>query len=91
MKASGLRTSRWSHRPDPSCRSLHPHPLMQGRSSHDSHCLAEEAVLTGVDVGRWLGDKGYVDTKNDHTNQEPPIAIFWVGRRNSTPRLTRSD
>ena len=29
-------------------------------SRHDSHCLAEAAVLTGMDAGKWLGDKGYV-------------------------------
>lgn len=29
-------------------------------SRHDSHCLAEAAVLTGVDAETWIGDKGYV-------------------------------
>src|SRR5918911_1242100 len=29
-------------------------------SRHDSHCLAEAAVLTGMDAGNWVGDKGYV-------------------------------
>jgi hypothetical protein len=27
---------------------------------HDSHCLAEAAVLTGMDARNWMGDKGYV-------------------------------
>jgi DDE superfamily endonuclease len=29
-------------------------------SRHDNHCLTEAAVLTGMDAGNWMGDKGYV-------------------------------
>jgi hypothetical protein len=29
-------------------------------SRHDSHCLGESGVLTGVQPGKWIGDKGYV-------------------------------
>jgi hypothetical protein len=31
-------------------------------SRHDVHCLGESEVLSGVDPGRWIGDKGYVGT-----------------------------
>jgi hypothetical protein len=24
------------------------------------HCLGESGILSGVDAGRWIGDKGYV-------------------------------
>jgi hypothetical protein len=31
-------------------------------SRHDVHCLRESDVLSGIDPGRWIGDKGYVGT-----------------------------
>ena len=41
-------------------------------SRHDSHCLAEAAVLTGVDAGKWLGDKGYVGNNMMTPIKKPP-------------------
>jgi len=37
---------------------------------HDSHCLAEAAVLTGMDAGNWVGDKRLRRQQYDHANQE---------------------
>jgi hypothetical protein len=39
---------------------------------HDSHCLAESAVLTGVDAGNWVGDKGYVGNNMITPIKKPP-------------------
>src|SRR5689334_22384114 len=41
-------------------------------SRHDSHCLAEAAVLTGMDAGKWLGDKGYVGNNMITPIKKPP-------------------
>src|SRR5947209_18794751 len=60
-------------------------------SRHDSHCLTEAAVLTGMDAGKWLGDNGYVGNNMITPIKKPPYAISWTGKRNSTPRSTRSD
>jgi hypothetical protein len=39
---------------------------------HDSHRLAESAVLTGVDAGNWVGDKGYVGNNMITPIKKPP-------------------
>ena len=39
---------------------------------HDSHCLGESAVLTGVDAGNWVGDKGYVGNNMITPIKKPP-------------------
>jgi hypothetical protein len=39
---------------------------------HDSHCLGESAVLTGVDAGNWVGDKGYVGNSMITPIKKPP-------------------
>jgi DDE superfamily endonuclease len=39
---------------------------------HDNHCLAESAVLTGVDAGNWMGDKGYVGNNMITPIKKPP-------------------
>ena len=41
-------------------------------SRHDSHCLAEAAVLTGMDAGNWVGDKGYVGNNMITPIKKPP-------------------
>jgi hypothetical protein len=41
-------------------------------SRHDSHCLAEAAVLTGMDAGNWMGDKGYVGNNMLTPIKKPP-------------------
>jgi hypothetical protein len=41
-------------------------------SRHDSHCLTEAAVLTGMDAGKWLGDKGYVGNNMITPIKKPP-------------------
>jgi hypothetical protein len=60
-------------------------------SRHDSHCLAEAAVLTGMDAGHWMGDTGYVGNNMITPIKKPLHRICWTGKKNSTPRLTRSD
>lgn len=41
-------------------------------SRHDNHCLAEAAVLTGMDAGNWMGDKGYVGNNMITPIKKPP-------------------
>jgi hypothetical protein len=41
-------------------------------SRHDSHCLAEAAVLTGMDARNWVGDKGYVGNNMITPIKKPP-------------------
>jgi hypothetical protein len=41
-------------------------------SRHDNHCLAEAAVLTGMDAGNWIGDKGYVGNNMITPIKKPP-------------------
>jgi hypothetical protein len=64
-------------------------PIEGGR--HDSHCLAEAAVLTGMDARNWMGDKGYVGNNMITPIKKPPHRDLLDWERNSTPRSTRSD
>jgi hypothetical protein len=41
-------------------------------SGHDSHCLTEAAVLTGIDAGNRVGDRGYVDNNMITPIKKPP-------------------
>jgi hypothetical protein len=41
-------------------------------SRHDNHCLAEAAVLTGMDAGHWIGDTGDVGNNMITPIKKPP-------------------
>ena len=60
-------------------------------SRHDMHCIGESDVLSGVDPGRWIADKGYIGSGMITPIRKPAhrVLLDWEKEFNTTVNRIR--